>query len=406
MTDRAAIRRLLVCVLAGFSSGLPLYVLITLVPAWLREEGVDLTTLGLLSLVGLPYTWKFLWAPVLDRYSLGPLGRRRGWALLLQLGLALAIGALGSLVGPAQLGAVVALCVAVAFLSATQDIVLDAWRRELLPDAELGLGTGLFVNAYRAAQLVPGSLALVLADHQPWSTVFPVVACFLAVGALGSVLAPDPEVEAPPRSLSEAVWLPLQELWGRGRALIPLAGVLVLYKLGDALSTALITPFWLDVGFDKTTIGAVARPVGLGFTVLGGLVGGLWMTRLGIDRALWIFGAVQALGTFGYALLALAGPDVRVLAAAVAVDDLGQGLGATALVAWAQRNTDRRFSATQYALFSSIVALPRTVLGSATGWMVEAVGWPWFFVGCTLLALPGFVVLSWVAPWTRTPVQA
>jgi PAT family beta-lactamase induction signal transducer AmpG len=396
-SDPRALRRLAACVLLGFGSGLPLYVLVTLVPAWLRLRGVDLTTIGLLALVGLPYTWKFAWSPLLDRFAPLGLDRRRGWALLTQAALVPAMAALGRLDPDASLDAIIGLCLAVAVASATQDVALDAWRRELLESAELGLGTALFVNAYRAAQLVPGSLGLVLADHLAWSDVFLVVAAFQGLGVLGALLAPTPSDVTPPRTLAETVVGPVRELLGRGaRTVLPILAFLLLYKLGDSLSTALVTPFWLDLGFDKPTIAAI-RPIGLAATVTGGFVGGLAMTCLGLRPALAIFGAVQLVGTLGYGALAWWGPDPSALVLAVVVDDLGQGLGATALVAWAQTITDRRFTATQFALFSSITAVPRTLLNAGTGGVVEAVGWPIFFVLCGVAALPGLALIPFVA---------
>lgn len=397
-------KRMLLCLLTGFSSGMPLYVLYQLVPAWLRTEGVDLTSIGLMSLVGLPYTWKFLWSPFLDRYVPPFMGRRRGWALVFQLALTVAIALIGILDPTQSLQSIALLAGVVAFFSASQDVVLDAFRRELLPDNELGLGNAMFVNAYRVSGLVPGSLALILADHLPWNQVFPITAAFMAVGVFASWLADPVATDVPPpASLVDAVVLPFKEFFARdgiGPALLLLLFLLA-YKLGDSMATALITPFYLDVGFTKTQIGSIAKFVGLWSTVVGAFVGGAVMTRIGINRSLWIFGVIQMVSILGFAALAEIGPDPTALAAAVMFEYLGVGLGTAGFVAFLAKETNKQFTATQFALFSSLVALPRTVLNASTGWLAETLGWTTFFLMCTALAIPGMLMLPWVAPWNE-----
>ena len=247
-------RRMLICVFTGFASGLPLYLLLTLVPAWLRTEHVDLRVIGLLTLIQFPYTWKFLWAPLVDRYALPVLGRRRGWMLLTQVGLLVTIAALGGLSPQTELRAIVLVATLLAFLSATQDIALDAYRRELLADNELGLGTAVHINAYRIAGLVPASLSLVLADILPWSVVFAVTALFMVPGMVMTLLVREPHRAAPPRTLREAVVEPFHEFINRkgwSNALLILT-FLLFYKLGDSMCTALATSFYLDMGFSNT----------------------------------------------------------------------------------------------------------------------------------------------------------
>jgi len=400
---------MLICVLIGFSSGLPLWVGSTLVQAWLHEKGVGLEAIGLLSLAGLPYTWKFAWAPLLDRYSLPFLGRRRGWALCMQIALFFCIAAFGLLEPSRSMPSVVALSCAVAFFSATQDVTLDAYRRELLPDRELGLGTSLHVNAYRLAALVPGSLALILADHLPWSWVYLIVAMFMAVGILTSLFAGEaPAVVQPPTTLTEAVIGPFREFFARGdrSAALLILLFMLLYKLGDAMAAALLTPFYLDVGFSKTVIGTVAKGVALPAFVAGSLVGGLTIAKAGINRSLWIFGVLQVVSTLGFVVLARSGPDVWLLGCVVAFEYLSAGLGASAFLAFMSRATHRRFTATQYALFSSLVALPRTVASASTGYLIEGLGYPGFFLACALIALPGLWLLTRVAPWSRDGLAA
>jgi PAT family beta-lactamase induction signal transducer AmpG len=397
---------MLLCLLTGFSSGLPLWVGLTLVQAWLHEFGVGLHQIGLINLTGLPYTWKFAWAPLLDRYSIPWLGRRRGWALCMQIVLFVAIASFGLLDPTRSMSSVAALACAVAFFSATQDVALDAYRRELLPDQELGLGTALYVNAYRLSALVPGSLALILADHVPWAWVYLIVASFMLVGILTSLFAPEsPSGPELPRTLRQAVVGPFREFFARedraGALLILL--FMLFYKLGDAMAVALAVPFYLQVGFTKTVVGAVAKGVALPATVVGLVVGGVTIAKIGINRALWVFGVLQVFGILGFALLAQSGPKLWLLGAVVASDYLVGGLGTSAFVAFLSRATDRRFTATQYALFSSFIALPRTVASSSTGYLIEAIGYEAFFVCCAILAIPGLLLLTKVAPWGADP---
>jgi MFS transporter, PAT family, beta-lactamase induction signal transducer AmpG len=400
-------QRMVLCVLTGFTSGLPLYVLYQLVPAWLRDEGVDLATIGLFSLIAFPYTWKFLWSPAMDRFVPPFLGRRRGWALLTQVALLFSLAAFGPLQPGTGTGPIAVVACLVALFSASQDIVLDAYRRELLPDAELGMGNSLFVNAYRIASLVPGSLALILADHLPWSQVHLVVASFMGVGILTTLWMPEPvQHVAPPKSFGEAVIEPFREFFGRRgtRSALLLLAFLLTYKLGDSMATALSTPFYLDLGFTKTQIGTVAKVAALWSSVVGGLVGGVVMIKVGIQRSLWLFGVVQLLSILGFAALAEIGADPTALFFVVSFEYLGVGLGTAAFVAFIARSTDVRYTATQLALLTSLAGVPRTFANATTGFLVEAVGYTQFFLFCTVIAVPGLVLLLWVAPWGPDPV--
>lgn len=409
MSERAERwRKMVICVVTGFSSGLPLFLLFNLIPAWLKDEELSLAAIGAFALVQFPYTWKFVWAPLADRYGVPGLGRRRGWMLASQLALIAAIAALGQLDPVGDLRSVVVLCTLVAFLSATQDVAIDAYRRELLEDRELGLGNAVFVNAYKVAGLVPGSLSLFLADHLPWSQVFAVTAAFLVPGALLTlVIAEPPAAEAAPRTLRAAVVEPFREFFSRHgwRDAAVVLAFMFLYKLGDSLATALATPFYLEMGFSKTDIGIVAKNAGLWASVAGGLLGGLWMVRLGINRALWVFGAIQAVAILGFAWLATLGQApsdlsrLIVLGSVIGVEAFGVGLGTTAFVAFIARTTNPAYAATQYALFSSLMAMPRTVINAFAGVLVEALGWPSFFWLCFALAVPGMVLLPRIAPW-------
>ena len=400
-------RRMLICVFTGFSSGLPLYLLLNLLPAWLRTSGVDLKTIGFFALIQLPYTWKFLWSPLLDRYAMPLLGRRRGWMLVTQLTLLVSIPLFGMLHPKVDILAIVVLSTVVAFFSASQDIVLDAFRREILPDAELGLGTSIHVNAYRISSLVPGALALILADRMPWSSVYLITALFMLPGIGLTLAVREPAlVRGRPRTLREAVVEPFHEFITRngwGAALLVLAFIF-LYKLGDSMATALATPFYLDMGFTMTDIGVIAKNAGLWASVIGGLLGGLWMVKIGINRGLWLFGVVQLVSILGFAWLAYVNqPDRLLLAFVIAFEALGVGLGTAAFTAYIARTTDPRYTATQYALFTSLAAVPRTVINATTGWIVERLGWFDFYLLCTVLALPGMLLLLRVAPWREEP---
>jgi PAT family beta-lactamase induction signal transducer AmpG len=401
-------RRMLICVFTGFSSGLPLYLLINLLPGWLRSERVDLRAIGLFALIQLPFTWKFLWSPLVDRYALPLLGRRRGWMLVTQLLLLGSIPLFGFLRPQLDLWTIAYLAAAVAFFAATQDIVLDAYRRELLPDPELGLGNAIHVQAYRISSLVPGALALILADHLSWTAVFAITALFMLPGIAMTLLVSEPALQRPaPRTLFEAVVEPFHEFITRsgwGQALLVLAFIF-LYKLGDSMATALATPFYIDMGFSLSEIGLIAKNAGLWASVIGGLLGGLWMLKIGINKGLWLFGVVQVVSILGFAWLAwLHEADRLLLAVVIAFEALGVGLGTAAFTAFIARATDPRYTATQFALFTSLASVPRSVVNATTGWIVEQTGWFAFFLLCTALALPGMALLLRVAPWReRTP---
>lgn len=420
-TSRYAFRRALfsrrmgICLVTGFISGLPLFLLLNLVPAWLRDRGVSLAVIGLMALAQIPYAWKFLWSPFLDRYALPRLGRRRGWILLLSFALIALIGVLGSTPPTTALNKVIALAVLLAAASATLDIVVDAYRREILADEELGLGNALHINAYRLAGLVPGALGLYLADRLPWPVVFWLMAAFMLIGVALALFCAEPQRARPPATLKAAVVEPfrefIQRLGWRGAAWV--AAFIICYKLGDALCTALATPFYLDLGFSKSDIGLIAKNAGLWPAVAGGLLGGLWMLRLGINRALWLFGAAQALSILGFAWLAAQAPLTSIgayeraaLATVIGLEALGVGLGSAAFVAFIAKNSHPAYTATQIALLTSLMALPRTAINASAGFLVLQMGWTRFFLLCFALALPGLVLLMRVAPWPKVQIRA
>ena len=392
---------MLVALLMGFACGLPLLLTITVLQAWMKEEGVDLTVIGLTALVGLPYTLKFLWAPVLDRFTLPFLGRRRGWLLVAQVALMLSISGLG-FTNPGKSPWMMAfIAFLVTFFSASQDIVVDAYRREDLPDEELGLGASLYVNGYRVGMLLASGGGLILADYIPFSMVYQIMAACMLPGVLTTLLAPEPVInDRAPKTIKEAVVLPLIEYFNRRGALWILAFIL-LYKLGDTMASAITIPFYLDIGFSKTQIGTVVKLFGFWATVGGSLIGGVIMLRLKINRSLWVFGFLQAISTAGFAILARIGNSLFALSAVIAFENFSSGMGTAAFVAFMASITDKRFTATQYALLSSLMGVPRVIASAPTGFLVKHLGWETFFIVCTLIAVPGLLLLLKFAPLSQ-----
>jgi len=395
-------RRMLVALVMGFSAGLPLLLTISLLQARMKREGVDLAVIGLMALVGLPYTLKFVWAPILDRYTLPFFGRRRGWLLISQLLLVLAIVGLGLTPSAPHTWAVALAALAVTFFSASQDIVIDAYRREDLADAELGMGASLYVAGYRLGMWVAGGGAFIMADFFSFATVYFIMAACMLPGVITTLLTPEPRAHfGIPRTLQEAVVEPFKEYFGRREALWILAFIL-LYKLGDTMASAMTTPFYLETGFSMTEIGAVVKTFGAGAIIAGGLIGGGLMLKLGISRSLWIFGGLQALSTAGFMVLAHLGHNLPALTAVIAFENLSAGMGTAAYLAFMASITNQKFTATQYALLSSLMGIPRVVASAGTGYLAKFIGWPGFFLVCTLVAIPGMLLLFKFAPW-RTP---
>ncbi len=397
--------RMLVAFLMGFSCGAPLLLTSTVLQAWMTEQGVDLTTIGFFSLVGLPYTLKFLWAPIFDRFTLPFLGRRRGWMLLMQLVLVLALICLG-LTDPGQTPWLVALAAFfVTFFSASQDIVVDAYRREDLSDNQLGLGSSFYVNGYRVGMLLAGSGGLILADYLSFDQVYLLMAASLLVGIVTTLVCREPPLtRGTPRNFREAVVEPFVDYFNRDRALLLLLFIL-LYKIGDQMASTLTTPFYLDLGFSKTQIGAVAKLFGFWSTIVGGLMGGTILLRIGIIKSLWIFGILQAVSILSFSVLALLGNTITGLIVAIVLEQLTSGMGTCAYVAYMASLTNKKFTATQYALLSSCMGIPRVIIAAPAGWLAELVGWPLFFLGCALAAIPGLLLLPLVAGQYRRDSQ-
>jgi PAT family beta-lactamase induction signal transducer AmpG len=395
---------MLVAFVMGFSSGLPLLLTIGVLQAWMKEGGVDLAWIGLITLVQIPYSWKFIWAPILDRFTPPFLGRRRGWLLVAQLALISAIVGLGYSDPVNKAGMMVVAAMLVAFFSASQDIVIDAYRREDLPDEELGLGSSMYIYGYRLGMLLASGGGLIMADHMSFSMVYMIMAVCLLPGVLTTLLTPEPKVSSGvPQTMREAVIHPLVEYFSRNNAVWILVFILF-YKIGDTMASAITTPFYLDIGFSKTEIGAVVKVFGTGATLAGAFLGGIILLRMGINRSLWIFGVLQALSTAGFAILARIGYSVSVLSGVIAFENLSSGMGTAAFVAFMASITNKKFTATQYALLTSLIGIPRAMASSVTGFMVKYIGWESFFVMCALIAIPGMLMLLKFAPWNSEPV--
>ncbi len=391
--------RMVITFLMGFSCGLPLLLTLSVLQAWMKEEGVDLSVIGLMSLVGIPYTVKFLWAPFLDRLTLPFLGRRRGWLLVSQICLMAAIAGLGLSNPQAHPWLLAGAAFLVTFFSASQDIVVDAFRRESLSDDELGLGSSLYVNGYRVGMLLASGGGLILADHIPFSGVYLVMAVCMIPGLITTCCSKEPaQPFGVPGTLAEAVVAPLREYFTRNGAWWILIFILC-YKIGDSMASAMTTPFYLDVGFTKTEIGTVVKLFGFWATIIGSLVGGVWMIRIGIGRSLWLFGILQAVSTAGFMLLTVTGPSVSTLSAVIAFENFASGMGTSAYTAFMASMTHRRFTATQYALLSSLMGVPRVLVSAPTGFMAKIMGWNWFFVVCVLAAVPGLLMLLRFSSW-------
>jgi PAT family beta-lactamase induction signal transducer AmpG len=387
-------RRVAVVCLLGFSSGLPLALTSGTLQAWMTVSGVDLATIGIFTLVGIPYTWKFLWAPFMDRYVPPFLGRRRGWIAAMQILLGLGIAVMGALDPATMPWALAALALMVAFVSASQDVVFDAYRADVLRPAERGIGAAVSVLGYRLAMLVSGALALILSDQIGWQNTYWIMAV-LMIAAIGATLfGPEPEVEVkPPKTLTEAVVEPLREFFSRHGAW-GLLLLIVLYKLGDAFAGSLTTAFLIrGVEFTPTEVGAINKGMGLAATLVGVMFGGVLMAKLGLYRSLLAFGILQALSNLTFMWLASIGKDYGVMVLAVGFENLAGGMGTAAFVALLMAICDKRFTASQFALLSALAAVGRVYVGPASGYMVEAIGWTTFFGFTFLVAIPGLLLL-------------
>ena len=391
--------KMLVMFALGFSSGFPFYVIREVLKAWLTDANVDLGTIGLFSAVALPYTWKFVWSPAMDGLTPPFLGRRRGWMLLTQIGLLVLIAAMGQLNPTESLQMMAVVAFSIAVFSASQDIVLDAFRREYLTDEELGLGTGIWMNAWRFGMFASTGTAFFFADSIGYPAVHLVLSIMMGIGIITTLLVSEPDTGvAPPRSLQETVIEPFREFFSRGGAWWVLAFIL-LYKIGDNMAGAMNIPFILKMGFTKQEYFVIVKGIGMLALFGGAFLGGIVMIRLGIANSLWVFGILQAISTACFALLVVFGKNHVLLSGIVAFEFLATGLGQAAYASYMAVQTNKRFTATQYAMMTSLMAIPGTVAAAVTGYMAEYLGWSGFYIVCSLVAIPGMVLLVRIAPW-------
>ncbi|MEK7286107.1 MAG: MFS transporter [Nitrospirota bacterium] len=392
-------KKMAILLLLGFSSGFPLALTFGTLQAMFKDAGMSLTEIGAVTLIGLPYTMKFLWAPFLDRFSPPFFGRRRGWLIITQLALLVAIFTMGMFDAIAQTGLLVLSAIVVAFLSSTQDIAADAYRSDILDPEELGAGASVFVLGYRLGMLVSGAFALILSDHLSWQNVYWVMAPFMLAG-VAAVLWADPEPKVTlPRTIEEAVKLPFLAFFqenGKLKAIL-LLSLIVLYKFPDAFSGAMTTPFLMDLGFIKSEIGAVNKGVGMFATIAGGLIGGAVLASIGLMRSLWIFGILQGISNLVFIGLAMTGPSTQGLLLAVGIENLSGGAGSTVFVALLMSLTQRQYSATQYALFSSLAAMTSRFVGPFSGYLAETLQYPTFYMISVFTMIPGLALLWWMS---------
>jgi PAT family beta-lactamase induction signal transducer AmpG len=398
--------RMLCLLLLGYGAGLPLLLIGSTLQAWMTQSGVDLASIGAASLIGLPYTVKFLWAPFLDRFKIPLFGRRKGWMIFFQILLVMAIFSL-SMVNPKDhLMEVAIISFLIAFFSASQDISLDAYRRELLPDEELGFGNSVYVTGYRLGMLVAGAFALILAGSVPWSQVYMWMSAFMVPAIFFTIISPkeNPAVHTP-KTTMDAIVGPLKEFFSRPGSMTVILFIL-LYKVGDLMAGNMTTPFILKMGYTTVDVGTIAKTFGLIATIVGGLIGGVLMIRLSMKQSLVIFGILQAVSTLGFALLVRLPVGFASLASVITFENLTAGMGMAAYGAYMASLTDKRFTATQYALLSSVMGITRVILPAPTGYFAAVLGWEMFFIVCTLAALPGMLLLIPLFKLERRPPSA
>lgn len=402
---------LLVVFLMGFSSGLPFLMVGGTLKTWMREAHIDLSTIGFFSMVSLPYSLKFLWAPLMDRY-VPPLGRRRGWLLISQLGVMFSVFALAQVDPVSQTTLLGIVATVVAFFAASQDIAIDAYRREILPDDQLGLGSSFYIPAFRLAMLLVGAGSFSFSKRMDWPSVYMLLGCFMLIGIATTLFCKEPKTEAPPpKTIAESVLGPLKEFFSRDSAFLILAFIL-LYKLGEAMATGMLNPLYIDLKIDKDAVAGVAKFAGFWATIAGGIVGGLVIVKIGIHKSLWVFGVLQSVGLLLFAYLAAFGQEwiannpsatqmdtvtiLPLLTASITGENFTAGMATTSFVAFMASQTNKRFTATQYALLTSLMAWPSSLFGVLAGVLAERVGWVMFFVTCTLLTIPGLIILFWM----------
>jgi PAT family beta-lactamase induction signal transducer AmpG len=415
-------KKMLITLSMGFVSGVPLLLTITLLQAWLTDEGVSKSTIGLFALVGLPYSLKFIWAPLFDHFTVSGLGRRRGWLLITQILLIISIIILG-MANPAMNPFNVAvLATLVAFSSASQDIVIDAYRRESLTDEEQTIGASAYVLGYRIGALAAGAGGLILADYMTYQMVYAFMSVIMIYGVFITLIAEEPKKYYEPSNFMSAIYNPFVEFFNRyvsiniapdrltnlknrskisrrdimsNTLVIPILILLfiLLYKIGDTMAHSLSTNFYLDIGFSKSEIGTIVKFFGLFATLIGAFIGGLLSLKIGLYRSLMIFGIFQAIATLGFSILAYFGNSLYLLMIVISLENLAAGMGYTAYLAFIANMTNKRFTATQFALMTALMSLPRTLFSGMSGYLVEMLDWELYFIFCSLIAFPALIIL-------------
>lgn len=416
-------KKMLITLSMGFVAGIPLLLTITLLQAWLTDEGIPVSTIGLIALVGLPYSLKFLWAPLFDHITLSKLGRRRSWLLVTQILLIISIIALGTANPAMNMLNVAILATLVAFSSASQDIVIDAYRRESLTDEEQTIGASAYVLGYRIGALAAGAGGLILADYMSYQMVYALMSSVMLFGVFITLIADEPKQYYEPSNFIAAVYNPFIEFFNRhvsiniasdrlknlktrtkisrrnildNTLLVPVLILLfiLLYKIGDTMAHSLSTNFYLDIGFSKTEIGTVVKFFGLFATLIGAFVGGLVSLRIGLYSSLMIFGVFQAFATLGFSVLAFIGNNIYLLMVVISLENLAAGMGYTAYLAFIANMTNKKFTASQFALMTALMSMPRTLFSGSSGFLVEILDWEMYFVFCSLIAFPALIILT------------
>ncbi len=388
-------KKMVITLVMGFVSGVPLLLTITLLQAWLTDAGIAKSTIGLFALVGLPYSLKFLWAPIFDRYIINSLGRRRGWLVVIQIILIISIIGLGMTNPSLSAFNVAVLALLVTFFSASQDIIIDAYRRESLLDEEQTLGASAYVLGYRIGALAAGAGGLILADYISYQLVYIFMAAVMFIGVFATIIADEPLQEEEPKSLRDAIINPFTEFFNRKgyNSAILILMFILLYKVGDTMAHSLSTNFYLDIGFTKSQIGTVVKIFGLVATLIGAFLGGLISLRIGLYKSLIIFGLFQAVATLGFAVLAAMGNYISLLMIVISLENLAAGMGYTAYLAFIANMTNKEFTATQFALMTALMSIPRTFFSGSSGYLVELMDWEIYFIFCSLIAIPALIIL-------------
>ena len=389
-------KKMLITLSMGFVSGVPLLLTITLLQAWLTDEGISKSTIGLFALVGLPYSLKFIWAPIFDHITLTKLGRRRSWLLITQILLIVSIISLGMADPSMNALNVAILATLVAFSSASQDIVIDAYRRESLSDEEQTIGASAYVLGYRIGALAAGAGGLILADYMTYRMVYAFMSAIMIYGVFITIIAKEPEQHYEPSGFAAAIYKPFIEFFNRHTSItvpILILFFILLYKIGDTMAHSLSTNFYLEIGFTKTEIGTVVKFFGLFATLIGAFAGGLISLKIGLFKSLFVFGVFQAIATLGFSILAFVGSNIYLLVTVISLENLAAGMGYTAYLAFIANMTNKRFTATQFALMTALMSLPRTLFSGSSGFLVEILDWELYFIFCSLIAFPALIIL-------------